>query len=399
VKHITELLSREIGLNAASIGKTAIDAAVKARLRDTAVSEVAAYVERLERNPAERRALIEEIVVSETWFFRDEEVFKAFGRRARTLLRRDRPLRVLSLPCATGEEAYSLSVSVLELGYKPSRYSIRAVDVSMRALEHAKRGVYGGIAFRGAAGPPRPAYFEPAEGGFRVMDLAREAVTFSVGNVLDTGLFPAHSFDVVFCRNLLIYLDNAARARALQNLAHWLSDDGVLFVGHAESVERMGGCFRRLEEAAPFGYSKEGSSPEPRRAVALSAPVRVAAEAVPTSSSAGNARPVESRELLPSLERATEFANAGKLGEARGLCERVIAELGASPDAYCLLGVIDSAAGQQGGAIQAFNKALYLNQSHYESLVHLALLHEQRGEIAAADNFRRRAERARRGAK
>ena len=78
------------------------------------------------------------------------------------------------------------------------------------------------------------------------------------------------------------------------------------------------------------------------------------------------------------------------------MCERVIAESGATPEAYCLLGIIGNAAGQRDGAITSFNKSLYLNPNHYEALVHLALLHEQRGEQPVAANFRRRAERARR---
>jgi chemotaxis protein methyltransferase WspC len=101
VKRIESLLSREIGLNARSIGSSAIEAAVKTRLRASGALDVSEYLARLERDPIERTALVEEIVVSETWFFRDDEVFRTLRRHAAGWLSSDRVLRVLSLPCAT----------------------------------------------------------------------------------------------------------------------------------------------------------------------------------------------------------------------------------------------------------------------------------------------------------
>lgn len=402
MKRIESLLSREIGLNAGSIGQSAIDAAVKARLRACDVRELSEYVARLEHSQAERRALVEEIVVSETWFFRDEEVFKALARHALTRPKRERPLRVLSLPCATGEEAYSVAIALAEVGLKPERYLVRGVDVSERALEHARAGVYGKISFRGAAAQMPKGYFESDGGGLRVVRAVRESVAFSAGNVLEQALFPARSFDVVLCRNLLIYLDPPARARALENLAHWLESDGWLFAGHAEAVELMDGRFQRLADV-PFGYAKAAQPAAPTRSRAT----QRAASVRPRSTARGATRSrtpakqaaakVEAAAPQVLLQKATELANTGQLSEARRLCERVLAEAGASPDAYCLLGIINTASGDRDSAIVCFNKSLYLNQSHYEALVHLALLHEQRGEHPAAANLRRRAERARRG--
>lgn len=402
MKRIESLLSREIGLNAGSIGQSAIDVAVKARMRACDLHQLSEYVARLEQSQAERRALIEEIVVSETWFFRDEEVFKALARHALTRPKRERPLRVLSLPCATGEEAYSVAIALSDVGLKPERYLVKGVDVSERALEHARAGVYGKISFRGAAARMPKGYLEADGSGFRVARQARESVAFSAGNVLEQSLFPVRSFDVVLCRNLLIYLDPPARARALENLAHWLEPDGWLFAGHAEAVELMGGRFQRLADV-PFGYTKQMQESQPARSRSAQRAVSVRPRAAARSAARTRtppkpvAPPVDSVTPKDLLERATQLANTGQLSEARGLCERVLAEAGASPEAYCLLGIINTASGDRDSAIACFNKSLYLNQSYYEALVHLALLHEQRGEHPAAANLRRRAERARRG--
>jgi chemotaxis protein methyltransferase WspC len=407
VKRIESLLNREIGLNARSIGSSAVEAAVKTRVRARGALEISEYLALLETDPSERSALVEEIVVSETWFFRDEEVFKALRRHAAAWLARDKPLRVLSLPCATGEEAYSVSIALLEAGLRANRFSVRGIDVSDRVLAHARRGEYGKNSFRGVETLPQGGYFEVEGRSFRVVDAARDSVTFARGNVLDGTLFSARSFDVVLCRNLLIYLDPQARARALENLCGWLADDGLLFAGHAEAIELMDPRFQRMAESTPFAYVKqarerpEGARPAaspPRRSV-QTRPGTVAKthghkkpEAKPAAPSDTGPRP-----LIATLERATELANRGRLEDAKQLCERFIADAGASPDAYCLLGVISNAAGKRDDALACFNKSLYLDQNHHDSLVHLALLHEQRGEPSLAANFRRRAERARRG--
>jgi chemotaxis protein methyltransferase WspC len=292
-----------------------------------------------------------------------------------------------------------VSISLLEAGLKPSRFGVHGVDVSERALGAALRAVYGKISFRGVEPRLQRNYFERGDGGWRLLDLPRGPVTFARGNVLDATLCSPRSFDVILCRNLLIYLDPQARSRALDNLCGWLGDDGLLFGGHAEAIELMDARFQRLSDASPFAYVKQGRTrgevkvsparkPHPTSprtsATAKVAPARTPAAAAP------NPRPA-------SLERATELANRGRLDEARALCERVIAEQGASADAYCLLGIIRSAAGTLDEAISCFNKSLYLKQDHYQALVHLALLHQQRGEDGAAANFKRRAERARGG--
>jgi chemotaxis protein methyltransferase WspC len=404
VKRIESLLNREIGLSARSIGSSAVEVAVKTRLRACGCLDVSEYLARVEGDPSERSALVEEIVVSETWFFRDEEVFKALNRHAAAWLTRDKVLRVLSLPCATGEEPYSVSIALLEAGFRNHRFSVRAVDVSDRALSHARRAEYGKNSFRGVETLPQRGYFEAVGSSWRVIDRAREPVSFARGNVLDAALCAPRSFDIVLCRNLLIYLDVHARTRALDNLCAWLTDDGLLFAGHAEALELMDPRFQRLADSAPFAYVKQtrerqsgktngvaARSPAPGRPLAFSTTARKrAATQQPANASATGTRPV-----VPSLARATELANRGRLADARQMCERFIAEAGASPEAYCLLGIISNAAGNRDDAIACFNKSLYLSQNHHEALVHLALLHEQRGEQAVAANFRRRAERAR----
>jgi chemotaxis protein methyltransferase WspC len=416
VLRIEKLLSREIGLLAQSLGNSAIESAVRQRMVACEVHSLDEYVERLVESSVERRALVEDVVVSETWFFRDERVFGALSEYASGCFRShpEGCLRVLSIPCATGEEPYSIAITLLEAGLPPGRFTIQGTDVSARPLEAARLAIYGKNSFRGESTPARERHFEkPTRGdGLEVSELARRSVTFAEGNVLDPFLVPASMhYDVIFCRNLLIYLDAAARTRAFDNLVNWLTPQGVLFSGHAEAIEMMDARFVRMNEAGRCAYVRRSSGAAGTTAVAAGrvpaqswptprAPLLRPAATRATPARAPHRRPVVAAVELqpspspqpPSLDRVTDLANRGDAG-ALAACERYIAEAGPSSDAYCLLGVIRMSAGNGQAAMEAFGRALYLDQTHYQSLIHLALLHEQRGEAAQAGNLRKRATR------
>jgi chemotaxis protein methyltransferase WspC len=144
------LLKEAIGLDAATIGRSALDRAIRERERACRLADQA-YCERVSSDGDELQALVEAVVVPETWFFRDREAFTALGKVVRdTILRRNpnQEARILSLPCSTGEEPYSMAMALIDAGVSPKGVRIDAVDVSHRALGYARRGVYGKSAFR-----------------------------------------------------------------------------------------------------------------------------------------------------------------------------------------------------------------------------------------------------------
>ena len=403
VKRIETLLNREIGLCAQSIGSRAIEASTHERMLACRSRSIDEYVQLLERDPAERRALIEQIVVSETWFFRDDDVFRVLTEYVGNTWRKAHPesvLRVLSIPCATGEEAYSTSITLLEAGLPPPKYAIQAVDVSDRVVEFAKRGTYGKNSFRGATSPQRQAYFRGDAEGRAVAEEACTSVKFQRGNVLDPFLAGAGSFSVIFCRNLLIYLDRAARTRALDNIYNWLLPDGIVFAGHAEGLDTMDPRFQRGAECGSFGFVKRDSlraelaGKKPPHA--LTSKTQKPALLVQPRVAVSVPKPVAPM-LAPvtvSLAEAQQLADQGNLSLAAVACERLIQEAGPSAEAYCLMGIVRTALGEAERALQCFNKAVYLAPKHYTALANLALAHERRGERIAAQNFRRRAEDA-----
>jgi chemotaxis protein methyltransferase WspC len=269
---VERLLAERIGLDPSSVGDGLIARGVQTRMAALGLRSKAEYERALIERIDEVQALVEEVVVPESWFFRDEKPFEVLTRLAQEwVVDRSRPpLSALSLPCASGEEPYSIAITLREAGLSSDQFRVDAVDVSARSLAKAIAGVYGPNAFRGEATSRRSSYFREQNGSF-TLDLAlRSTVRFHIGNLLDAGLFADRGpFDVVFCRNLLIYLDDDANALASATLTRLVADGGLLFLGHADRLEAMEGSpFEPLADKGSFAYRK-GPKPAKVGLVAL----------------------------------------------------------------------------------------------------------------------------------
>ncbi len=143
---------------------------------------------------------------------------------------------MLSLPCASGEEPYSIAMALLDAGLPAARFRIDALDISARALERARAGVYGSNAFRGASLDFRDRYFKLPGVSVPLDARVRELVHLRLGNIVDPNLLAGEApYDFVFCRNLLIYFDTDLQRRAVHTLARLTASDGMIFVGPAEA--------------------------------------------------------------------------------------------------------------------------------------------------------------------
>jgi hypothetical protein len=143
---IAAWLGRTTGINAAILGDQRLQRAVQARMTALQENSLASYQQRLEQASGEGDALVESLVVPETWFFRDGKPFDVLQRHVIAMaLRRpqDQPLRILSAPCSSGEEPFSIVIALRELGLPRQAYAVQALDISRQALARAERGLYG----------------------------------------------------------------------------------------------------------------------------------------------------------------------------------------------------------------------------------------------------------------
>jgi chemotaxis protein methyltransferase WspC len=403
---IESLLKETIGLDAATIGTTAIARSVRARQAACQLPAPEAYLARLRESPAELQELIDAVIVPETWFFRDRGAFTAMIQIiGEEMPRAGRRIRLLSLPCSTGEEPYSMSMALLDAGFALDHAAIEAVDVSSRSIALAQRAVYGQNAFRGGDLSFRDRYFEAVQGGFRPLEAVRRQVRFIHGNMFDASLLSGSgSYDIVFCRNLLIYFDRATQDAAIQALHRLLAPGGVLFLGPSETGLPPRRDFVWLKLPMAFAFRKTSGLPAIQPA---GMPVRPAVAPHPAPQALKPRLvlppiPVQpTRAAIPeapargaSLAEAQRLADGGHLAEAAQHCERHMQENGPSADAFHLMGLIPDAAGNRREAIAQYRKALYLDPHHEETLAHLALLLEQQGDGAGARMLRERLRRS-----
>ncbi|PJI50961.1 MAG: chemotaxis protein CheR [Pseudomonas sp.] len=401
-----QLLKERIGLDAESVGDAVIERAVRQRSHKVSAGNAEHYWRLLQGSAEEVQALIEAVIVPETWFFRYPESFGALANLAsrRVLeLAGTRPLRILSLPCSTGEEPYSIVMALLDAGLAPAAFQVDALDVSRAVLERAEEGRYGRNSFRGADVGFRDRYFSADGNDYQLAEAVRRKVRFRSGNLLAPGLLAGEApYDYVFCRNLLIYFDRPTQEQVVDVLRRLARPDGVLFIGPAEAslMSRVGLRPLGVPQSFAFPLSVDeppgrpaplnwtAPAPIPRPVAPKPAPARprlAAKPEQPAVAPAGNA-----------LAEIARLANSGQAAEARRSCETLLAEKGPDAEVFYWLGLLADAQGQGSEAQGFYRKALYLQPDHQESLQHLAALLAAQGDAAGA---RRLQERAARGVK
>jgi len=404
---VAALLKEKMGLDAESIGAASVERAVRRRLAALGLKDVQVYWEKLISFERELQELIEAIVIPETWFFRDSEAFAALVHVVRDEWlpkHAEGTLRILSLPCSTGEEPFSVAMGLLDGGLPSSRFHVDAIDISTRAIAWAEQGTYGKNSFRGNDLSFRDRHFTAAERGHRLSDAVRRQVQFRHGNLLSAGwLHGAHGYDAIFCRNVLIYFDRVTQCRAVEVLGRLLTPSGLLFVGPSEAGLLLDHGFASAGIPLAFAFRRRGGpGPQPRsmreRPPATLAKRNPAKPGKPAPIARPQPEPIPAANIAAAaeehwIEQAHRLANQGKLAEALEYCEQNSRRQPASAETYHLVGLLHDSAGRMREAAEHYRKALYLDPQHSEALVHLAVALQKQGDAPGAQRLLERANR------
>jgi chemotaxis protein methyltransferase CheR len=241
----------------------------RAVARGTGVLE---YVARLERGETlgELRELAPFLTVGETYFFRHAAQIDAFRAIAYQHMTQPessgRPLRVLSAGCASGEEAYSLAIAAREVFGNTSGAAVVGVDINPRALERARRARYSEWSLRSVSEDVRARWFRQSGAEVLLDPAIHAAVTFVEGNLVqcDRELFGNGRWDVIYCRNVLMYFSPDKARAALDNFTRALTGQGHLFLGHAETLRGLSHDYHLRHTHDAFYYQrKPGDSARP----------------------------------------------------------------------------------------------------------------------------------------
>jgi len=387
--NIENLLRKKIGLDVNSISSALIKRAISERMRDCGIRDVQNYLKWLKQSEQEWEALIELVIVPETWFFRERESFNYLKHyiKSEWLRIQDRDvLRVLSIPCSTGEEPYSIAIALLEAGLSATKVRIDAVDISQKNLLNAKLGIYRDYSFRGNPVSFQKSYFQRTELGYQLCHKVKGMVNFMYGNLADLNfLVGANPYNIIFCRNLLIYFDKAIKKRTIGILERLLKKDGLLFLGYAETGLLLNTSFQRVRYYKGFTYRKPKieAGQQLKTIEKYNQPVTVTKKTVKSSSnSSGNL-----------LETVKTLINQGNLRQSVRLCNQYIQQNPLNIQAYILLSEVYQGMGNQEQAIESLKKAIYLQPDCIEALTHLALLHEHQGDEESANLLWQRIQR------
>ncbi len=291
VEQFREWIDRRLGLHFEDGRLKDLSEVLRRRMTETGCDSFAAYLPRLrEPDPEEAPALARMLTVTETYFFRNPDQFRAFAEvvlpdRVRTLTP-GRKLRLLSAGCASGEEPYTLAI--LTRGQVPEAANlveIRAMDLNPAMLDKARAARYGYWALRDTPGDARSNCFRVHGREFVLAPAIRDMVTLEQRNLLDPDpdFWREGSFDVVFCRNVLMYFSPEAARAAVERITRALVPGGFLFLGHAETLRGLSQDFHLRHTHETFYYQrKDGAisplAPEPLPKTSRREPARPAAD-------------------------------------------------------------------------------------------------------------------------
>ncbi len=367
IAQLAEFIRAETGVVLSGSREPSLRAAVGRAAPGLSPNEVLAVIADPIRRPALVDRLIDEVTVQETTFVRDRHQFDAIDWRG--LLRRARAagsgaIRVWSAGCATGEEPYTLAVLAAEvLDEDRVPVDVLGTDISTAALAAAADGRYGQRSVRELDARLRRHYFSRSpHGTYHVDDQLRELVRFRRHNLVKDPIPPADEpgFDLIVCRNVLIYFESRLAMRLIESFEHALRPGGMLLLGSADVLQRT--AARAPSEAAqPAGAGSAGRHP-------LRRPL------------GREERPSREQRLAAALKSADHGDRAAALAEVASL----IKENPMDSDAQFIRGLVTLEAGDPAGATETLRRALYADSEFALAAFTLGRAYDALGDEPAA---------------
>jgi chemotaxis protein methyltransferase CheR len=239
---IASIMHSDARIELSEAKTTLVQSRLARRLREHGLSRFSDYVAMIQSDPAERHAMVVALTTNHTHFFREPHHFDHFRQHVIPVLqRKGAPVRIWSAGCSSGEEVYTIAMCLLG----PDRTSaswlrnadvrLLATDIAPHVVESVRRGTYAEDAARGIPEPYRSTWLRPSGNGYVMADEARQLVTAKVLNLFEPWPLKA-AYDVIFCRNVMIYFGDAAKEELEMGFVRQLAPGGHLYIGHSERL-------------------------------------------------------------------------------------------------------------------------------------------------------------------
>jgi len=328
LQEVVRRLTEAVGIDAESLETGRIAWTIEARCRHLGMAGAAEYVEHLNRADGELDELIDALVIQETRFFRDLAVFEHIREWAREAAgKAEGIIRVLSAPCSTGQEAYSVAAELRMAGVAADGFLIDAFDISRAALRTAERGVYAAGSLQNFAPELQAMCGALRNNHWHMHEELRRRIRFARRNLSEPeALGEGAGYHLILCRNLFIYLHAEARATLADSLSRALLPGGRLIVGAGDRVPELNSRFMAVKPAAGFGFThktKGKASDDVRKAEPLPPQPRTVKQyplVAPRVIVAGTA-PSAAMEFY---RRALDYKDHGNLRQAERRCRQAL---------------------------------------------------------------------------
>jgi chemotaxis protein methyltransferase CheR len=389
------------------------------------LSSFGEYYSVLERDERELNELLNLVTINETSFFRFPQQFDALRTRVLPEIMANKPdshrtIRIWSAGCSTGEEPYSIAMTVIDAGIVSLgwRVQILGTDVSTRALNVAKKGEYPKRSLLNVPSEVIARHFEPIPNGYAVASHVRSLVDFGYHNLIKEPypLALMGNWDIIFCRNVTIYFKLESTKRVVANFFNGMNEGGYLFIGHSETLSQINDQFEAVEIGGVFLYRK----PKARRGIG-SASKKLTVPVVPvvdpvlstsqgsTSDSGGRRRKAASQHQ-GATERSTETERRrpvkrpvaaedvpddamqvarraleeGRVAEALDLARRAVSADPNNAEAHLIVAYVHADAGDYDAALESCHRALAIDPLLPSARYILGIIYQRQGDVVRA---------------
>jgi chemotaxis protein methyltransferase CheR len=412
-----DLIEERCGLHFDESQRGSLTASLSTRMQQLGLQRLENYYDLLlnangaPATESEFRHLINLVTITETCFFRDAAQFRMLREQilpALVATCSSRTIRIWSAGSSSGEEAYSIALTLWDMGaylaYPDCTFDIVGTDINTKVLDAARRGVYCARAVRNVDGSLLRRYFRQEGNQFHLDDEIKKRVRFEQGNLTQVPMPSNGPQDIVFCKNVAIYFQPDVARRLMQGLHDSIAEGGYLLLGHAESLWQVDDRFELVEHGGAFGYRKGSKSDHVTPSLESAAGKSTRPLSRQSSSEqyegclqafrAGDWTKAEAalRTLLRSsptfaparLLLGGVYAHSGRYDEAADEAEALLKLSDLEARAHLLLGMIASRQQRLDQAMQSLRRALYLDDSLALAHFWLGNLYRDRGDVVRA---------------
>jgi chemotaxis protein methyltransferase WspC len=401
---VKKILKQNTGLSLNSEDPDVTDDIISQYMENSGFNSENKLLEFLQSNTKELRNLASELINNETWFFRNKEIFDFLSDNLKQWKDNEeqKKLNILSVPCSTGEESYSIVITLFENMFKPNEFAIDAIDMSSKVIENTQQALYSKESLKELNDDLIEKYFYQAEDLYIMNPKISNLVNFYEDNIADENFLHSNKkYDIIVAKNFLNDYCIDSHRIIFNNIYSLLDDEGILITTSEEATLFDKMFFNSYDNDNPFVLRKFVQSQEKQDSTNIENKSKSVFDKIKSAlkPATSNLKIIDTADNIEEVNLGRELNNIKNLidknrfDSADEKCRQLLKSIKDNPDVFYYMGMINESLNKPEEAEEYYHKALYLEPYHYESLVHLILIFENKGWKDRAALLRKRIEK------